>query len=483
MSEFVRCVYCGAVSRLHRHFRRRPMGWRVRGPVCAGCRASVEPGVDLLRRALPWVAVGVVVAALHFYGLAVAAKYAIGFTLLPAALIVLHEAAHAAAGWLAGARIFEVRIGWGRVIRQWRVRGLRLTMARNPLRGGYCVAAFLRPPVRRWKYAFLYGTPMVLHAGAIAWAAPRLWLPWPGSAIGLTHFFVFWNLLLLLASARPFDYVAGAHAIPNDGNAVLLARSRPHAEEWFRRGLIVPALYALAEGRGEEARAQVWRVENQFPDDAAVGPVLFTAYWALGSHVDALRFAEAFVRACPVPDGDPADLLALGVLAGERYERWLRTTVCLHGGAYEAALAEAGTALDEETLEEGRALFSALRAYVRLLAGAPEEAVADAEAAFERLPWIAFVCDTYAAALIETDQPEKGLLLLDDADRRDRAERGRTVRNCWRALAEARRGRGRVARRWLRRARSRGLEIGPPVALVARAEEATAGARSATARR
>ncbi len=478
--DFVRCVHCGAVSRLRRHFRALPIGWRVRGPVCAGCRANAEPGVDLLRKMLPWVLAAIVAAAFLAYGFGVALRYVVGFTLLPAGLIVLHELAHAAAGHAAGAHIFEVRVGWGRVYRQWRVRGLRLTLARRPLRGGYCVAAFLHPPVRRWKYAVLYGTPMVLHLLAIVIAAPRLTLPWPGSAIGLLHFFVFWNLLMLLASARPFDYVAGAHAIPNDGRALILLRSRKYAEEWFRRGLILPALYALAEGRVQEARAQVWRVETQFPDDPAVGPALFTAYWALGSHVHALRFAEQFVRACPVPEGDPADLLALGILAEERYERWLRATVCLHGGAYDAALTEVAGALEVEEYDEGRALLLALRGYVRLLAGDSEAALADAGEAFEDLPWIAFVCDTYAAALIETGQPERGLLLLDEADDRDRAERGRPVRNCWRALAEARRGRVRIAERYLRRAQSRGLEVGPPPALVERAERVTAEARSAT---
>jgi hypothetical protein len=158
-------------------------------------------------------------------------------------------------------------------------------------------------------------------------------------------------------------------------------------------------------------------------------------------------------------------------MTGERYERWLKCVVCLHGGAWEAARNEVRQGLEAEPWPEGRALLLALLANVRLLEGVElDQAEAAARSAFEMLPWVPFICDTYAAALIERGEVEKGLLLLAEAEGLGGDDRERSVCNAWRAVAYARRGLRAPARVWLRRARRRGLEIGPPPALLAKAD-------------
>ena len=93
-----------------------------------------------------------------------------------------------------------------------------------------------------------------------------------------------------------------------------------------------------------------------------------------------------------------------------------------------------------------------------------------AHEAFQMLPWVSFVCDTYAAVLIERDEAQKGLLLLMEADALEGDDRERSVRNAWRAVAYARRRDTALAEYWLGIARRRGLEIGPPPALIEKAE-------------
>lgn len=471
----IRCEFCGAVSHLTHLFERWPTGLRSRAPICPRCRNAPGPG-SRLPVLLAWLALAAVVVVGFFVGGPVLAfDWLLGAAVLPALLIVVHECSHALAGLLVGARVFEVRFGWGRATRELRLGRVRFSITPRLLHGGACVAAFLRPPVARWRYAVLYGTPMLLHFAALVAVWPFLTVPWPPASIGLAHFFFLYNALLLFLSARPVDYRAGAYRFPNDGKALLRLRSRAVVSRWFRRGLILPALYALADGDREQSIAHAWRLEGQYPDDPIVGRSLFTAYWALGCYVDALRFLQHYAHSRPAPEGETDDdlrrRLALGVMTGERYERWLKCVVCLHGSAWEAARNEVRSGLEAEPWPEGRALLLALLANVRLLEGVElDQAEAAARAAFEMLPWVPFVCDTYAASLIERGEVEKGLLLLAEAKGPEGDDRERSVCNAWRAVAYARRGLRAPARRWLRQAQRRGLEIGPPPALLAKAE-------------
>lgn len=102
-------------------------------------------------------------------------------------------------------------------------------------------------------------------------------------------------------------------------------------------------------------------------------------------------------------------------------------------------------------------------------------ALADATAAFERLPWVSFICGVAGAAVLGTGRHEDSLKLLGRADVLDRAEQELAVRNLWRAVALAQLGRAGSARRALREAETRGLEVGPPPALVRRARAALNG--------
>ena len=137
-----------------------------------------------------------------------------------------------------------------------------------------------------------------------------------------------------------------------------------------------------------------------FPSDRDVGPGLFQAYWALGNHASALRFVEHLRRPDPA-EGDDRMRLALGEMTGARYDRWLRCIVCLHGGAWDAARGYVREGLNAEATEEGRALLLALSAYVELLgSGDTDAAAVSAREAFEMLPWVGLVSDTYAAVLI-----------------------------------------------------------------------------------
>jgi hypothetical protein len=100
------------------------------------------------------------------------------------------------------------------------------------------------------------------------------------------------------------------------------------------------------------------------------------------------------------------------------------------------------------------------------------QALEDARLAYSLLPWVPFVCDVLGAAEVEGGRLDEGLARLDEADGLDVSRQEAGARNAWRALAHARAGDGLRARRWLREARTRGLEVGPPPALLRRAEEA-----------
>jgi hypothetical protein len=477
-AAFARCDFCGARSRLRARFRPWPTGLGREGLICPRCRVGFRPRSRLG---------GLVLAACVVLGLAgvriggpvLGATWVGGFLVLPVLLIVIHELTHAAAGQLAGARIFEVRIGWHRPRFQLRCGTLRITVGRGLLRGGFCVAAFLRPHVAPWRYAVLYGAPMLLHLGAMAAVVALHSFSWSLAAIGPAHFFVFFNALLFLASARPIDYPVGAFRIPNDGKALLLLRDPVQAERWRRLGFVLPALYALGDGEPEEALARAREAEHLFPEDPEVGSALFTVYWALGYYAYALRFVGTYADAIRQPARlDEHDLLTLGALQGARLERWLHCVVCLHGQAWDAALGAIGEALEAETYEEARAMWLALRAYVLLLrAASPEDAAgaqASAREAYELLPWVPFVCGTFGAAQIEAGANEEGLRRLDEADVLDHQELEVAARNAWRAIGLAQQGRRRAARRSLREAGAGGLEVGPPPALLQRAEEAVA---------
>jgi len=425
--------------------------------------------------------VALVVAGAGFLvgGYRTAVIWVAGVVLLPAILTAAHESAHAIAGKLTGARIFEVRVGWHKPRYQIRIGRLRFTIARGLLRGGYCVAAYLKGRARPWRYAVLFGTPMFLHAAAIASILPVLDWPHTLPAIGLGHFFFFYNLLFLAASARPFDYAVGAFVIPSDGKALVLLATQPaQVEKWRRTGFVVPAIYALLDGQKEEAAARARDAEHLFPGDPDVERALFTVYWALGYHAYALRFLPAYARGVRQPAGlDERQLLALGAMQDARLERWLHAAVYLHGEAWDAALKEIEASLADEKHEEGRAMWLALRANLLLLrrgTGDAVSALTDATAAYERLPWVSFICGVMAGALAENGRHQQSLEMLEDADLLDDGGQELPIRNLWRAVAFAGMGKLGPARRSMHEAQARGLEVGPPPALLRRAEAALA---------
>jgi len=473
------CSVCGAASRLRGHYQPVPLGFGNRGLICPACRLAMRVSRPTRGKAVLAILLVLLCGAL-LGGQHLALEWGLSVLVLPVLLIVAHEFTHAVAGRLARARVFEVRIGWHRPRLQIRLGRLRLTLARGLSRGGFCVAAFLLPRVGRWRYAVLYGAPMLLHLAACVAVLPLLSAPWPLAELRAGHFFFFMNALLFVASARPIDYPVGAFRIPNDGKALLLLLRDPgRAEAWRRQGFVLPALYALSDGEAEEALARARDAEHLFPDDPEVGRALFTVYWALGYHAYALRFAGPFAEAIRQPAGlDERQLLTLGALQGERLERWLYCIVCLHGEAWDAALHAVDTGLKAETLEEARAMWLALRSYVLLLRmESPAEREAAREAArqaFELLPWVAFVCGTWGAALIDEARSAEGLERLEEANALDVQEQEVAARKAWRAIGCAQLGRMRQARALLREAGTRGLEVGPPPALLRRAEASIA---------
>jgi hypothetical protein len=457
-----------------------PTGLGRPGLICPRCRALSQPHPKLER--WPLLAAALVGAAgAAVAGPLLAAEWVLGLFVLPVALTAAHELAHAVAGKLTGARVFEVRMGWHRPRIQLRLGRLRFTIARGGWRGGYCVAAYLKPEVPAWRYAIFYGTPMFLHAAGASAIFPYLELPGALAEVGLAHFVFLYNLLFLLASARPFDYEVGAFLIPSDGKALMLLwTQRVQAEKWRRIGYVVPAVYALLDGQREEAASRGRDAEHLFPGDPDVERALFTVYWALGYYAYALRFLPAYARGVRQPAHlDERQLLALGAMEGPRLERWLQCVVYLHGEAWEAALRGIEGALVEERHEEANAMWLALKANVLLLRAEPGDApaaLADATAAYELLPWVSFISGVMAAALLDNGRQEEGLRLLEHADLLDRNGQELPVRNLWRAVALAQLGRTGPARRSLREAQARGLEVGPPPALLRRANAALAEA-------
>ncbi len=472
------CDFCGARSSLRDLFVNWPTGLGRPGLICPRCRALAQPHGRLERWPL-LLAAAVAAGGFAAGGAALAAEWVVAACLLPVALTAAHEVAHAVAGKLTGARVFEVRLGWHRPRLQARLFRLRFTIARGIGRGGYCVAAYLRQRAARWRYAVFYGTPMVLHAAAAVVALRYVGLPRSFLEIGILHFFLFYNLLFLLAAARPFDYEVGAFSIPSDGKALLLlATQRAQVETWRRTGFVVPAIYALLDGEREESASRAREAEHLFPGDPDVERALFTVYWAAGYYAYALRLLPAYARGVRQPEHlDEKQLLALGAMQGPRLERWLRCVVYLHGEAWDAALNEIEADLKAETFEEARAMWFALRANVLLLRGGegdPKQALVEATAAFERLPWVSFICGVAAAAILDNGRNEEALRMLRHADFLDRPGQELAVRNLWRAIALAKLGRTGPARRSLREAETRGLEVGPPPALVRRARAALA---------
>jgi hypothetical protein len=384
------------------------------------------------------------------------------FPVLSLATTVFHEGAHAVAGWMTGARIFEIRIGSGRLLRSIRVGRLRLTLGRSFTRSGHCVGAY--PPERysRWKEAFFVGAPTLGEFLLAAAIAPRTFLL--GGALGVT----IWDPVLVLLSwsvlqsAMPRRAIVAGRDHSTDGGLILRLFSKP--EEVEKRGNrwsfhLYRVRYGILDDDERETESALEDLEHTGADGTA--EFVWRAYgFLLGK-----RYRAAAEAAIEAERGSPAsersreeqEALLLGQPPMAQYPGFLLAAARAEGGRRTAAFA-----FCEERIEAARddpallALWECQFAYL-LLEEDPDPADTEraeqlVESAMEKLPWVGSVLGTRGIAHVLRGEYEEGLVFLERAGHYGWAD-SHDVRLAWQALAHAGLDRLDRAKKCLRAAR------------------------------
>ncbi len=177
------------------------------------------------------------------------------WTVLTEVLIVPHETAHVGTALALGVRVFEVQLGDGPRLAQWRVRGLTVGMHAVPFTGGHTVLGFATRSLFKTKMLLATAAGPAVHLVFVA--------PWLSG-----HWHVQWSSLLaepavgpafILANAWLFALNAwpGTPSRPSDGQLLLRTPFLPEPEldEMLGSYPVMEAIAARNEGRLEDALA------------------------------------------------------------------------------------------------------------------------------------------------------------------------------------------------------------------------------------
>lgn len=417
-----RCAGCGLKSALLTAFRRH--GRRLYCPRCFERRHLGGFKIILLAKAAVGVA-GLVLVVLASAGLASEGLRPFGWLLLNLFLlfafqvlvILPHEAGHALATWLLGARVFSVWVGLGKTVVEIQLGKVKLEVKRFPVGGLTFVG---HPDVRHYRLKQL----LIVLAGPLVNAGPlaALWVcvP-PGSwraenlGAGLAPAFTFFvaNLIVLVVNLFPIRVRMGDLWVALDGLALLTL-------PFVSRATVgqVHALYFIQEG-------EVCRNARRY-DQAA-------AWYERG-------------LACYPEDLLNRFYLGLALAQGKQFERARREWLVVLGRAD----------LDPQV----RAVVLTNLAEVNLWVDPPEapgreaadllgEADRFSAEALQSVPWLPNSKGTRGMVLTELGQLDEGMPLLQQAFQEHQDAEGKATCACFLALAEIRQGHSEEARTYV----------------------------------
>ena len=413
-----KCHICGLETKIEQAFytvpdsdRKTP---RKRCPVCWTKRRTAEGKRSFFRY--------LILLVLGFGFLLTGASSSFGLfvlnLLLMCVFIVLatipHEFGHALVAKALGLRVFQVVVGYGRILFQRSIAGFDFQIKTFPF-GGYAVALHNGAEWYRLKEILLIvGGPLAnLLLAGLGW----LWLPPDRSptldmvgALMPAQMFILANLICVAYSVWPHRFHSEFGKIANDGLLLwtTLRLSQTQIEERL------PWLYLYEGGEswkaGQYQAAQVWFEKglDRNPDL----PALLNA--AAANLIDLKRFAESREMFSRI----------------SRLEGLDATFRCI--------------------------LFNNI-AFVNLLIGSADllvEADNLSREAFEALPWLTYVQGTRGCILVELGRIEEGLALIQDAVDRSEEPRDKAFGACYIAIAEKRRGNLVLSRTYFEAARA-----------------------------
>ena len=230
----------------------------------------------------------VLLAAELLRGFTVVKLSVLGIALAWVPLLMLHELGHALAGWLAGWRIQEIVIGFGRELAQFRVGGCLVRLRAAPVEG-YVVPSPTDVRHARWKSAFIYaaGPGAELAVVGLLWVLMGERLTRPATEL---H----WILLQSIAVAAAMGVIFNLLPLPSgggvrDGLGILasLAVSDQAFQHHLARPFLSEAYRELHRERPAMALASVEQGLRAYPADPQLLGLAAVCQAALGNHEQA----------------------------------------------------------------------------------------------------------------------------------------------------------------------------------------------------
>jgi len=326
---------------------------------------------------------------------------------------ILHELGHAAAGMLAGHRIFSVEIGKGAAFLEFKWLGSRWRFGALPV-GGLVMGMPRRPDCPRLRRAlFIAGGPaanaiLALIAWKLLWLDKLLAF---GPLAGFTPvgMILFANLMIVVVGLWPYRVLTAHGRVSSDGLSL-----------W-----------------------QIWREDN------AKFPASFYLFYLLEANECCLdrKFVDA--------------------------QKWLADGLRAFPGNHWLEFNAAAVLVSESKLEPARDAFRALLpalendpnlyplllnniAWLDVMLGRPEllpEADDFSRRALESGPGMPCIRGTRGSVLVELGQYNEGVALLEDALRREPGKPGKAISACYLGIAAARRGQAAECRNYFALAR------------------------------
>jgi tetratricopeptide (TPR) repeat protein len=400
----MKCAGCGIESENEKFFQtvRRTFSSRARA-LCPACFLDKDDGV-LKTMFWSYSGLGLVGLLLIFaFPDVVLGIWLLNIGFVLAAVLmgtVWHELGHAAAGTLAGYRVFNIDIGKGAAVLEFKWAGWRWRF-RTILFGGVVLGFPRHRNGRRFRESlFILGGPaanalLALIAWKLLWV-DELLEPTPLAGFGPMGIILLSNSLLLAFSSWPHRGNSIYGKTPND--ALLL---------W-----------------------QTWR-----QDSAKIAAAFSYSYVF---EADECRRDRKFAEA----------------------QKWLNEGLREFPGNHLLAFCAATTFIFEDKLDEARSALRALLtdlandanlfpvllnniAYANALTGRPEllaEADDFSRRALESRPSAVEFRGTRGIVLIELGQYDQGVALLEDALRKHPEKWGKAINACYLGIAAARRG-------------------------------------------
>ncbi len=384
------CEMCGCTSPLSIAFKKV----RVHGRLCPRCQQEVlTKGFygNLL----------VILAGLLFLSVLCGGslwRYAplnlFLFVILEFAFLLAHELLHAVGAWLAGGRVFEIRVGLGDKVVDKRIGGLTVALHKIPVLG-LCVFGFANEDRIKSRYILAIVSPLLMHAVLVAIFWPGFDLANLDGAIAIPELIFLINLFLLVANVIPRQINRGGVLLWSDGLVLAkLIRGQLKAGVLHAQYYLLASVYALAQQEYERMRQVSQDGLAYHPQHPGLRNNLALALLELQQH------AEAAALFASLLESDEQELLD-----------------AFH--------------LTPEQLPFFQALFRNNLAYALMLqgnsAGDMQEAYAYSKEAFSLVPWDPNIQGTWGAVLVESGEIETGIEHLLQASQYQVTPRSKAV--------------------------------------------------------